>query len=49
MYSLSKIDPMKTDPEQIRVAIADGDGDGMFTLRLAELCLDKELPDGDVL
>jgi hypothetical protein len=129
MYSLSKIDPMKTDPEQIRVAIrvnesvnatrgsaqitvgykaedgsideqhefdvqltpaqtltpqltrgllpgeqvtvmglspedartmrdlqqrlfkykaADGDGDGSFTLRLAELCLDKELPEGDV-
>jgi len=129
MYSLSKIDPMKLDPEQIRVAIRvdesvnatrgsaqitigykaeddsideehafdvqltsaqlltpkltrglltgekvtvmslsqedakimkdlqqrlykykanDGDGEGSFSLRLAELCLDKELPDGDV-
>jgi len=129
MYSLSKIDPMKIDPEQIRVAVrvnesvnvtrgnaqiavgykaddgsideehefdvqltgaqtltpkltrgllpgervtvmslspedartmkdfqrrlykytaADGDGDGSFTLRLRELCLDKELPDGDI-
>jgi len=129
MYSLSKIDPMKTDPEQIRVAIRvnesvnaahgsaqitigykaedgsideehefdvqltsaqtltssltrgmlpgekvtvmslsptdartmkelqqrlykykamDGDGDGSFGLRLQELCLDKELPDGDI-
>jgi hypothetical protein len=27
---------------------AGGDGDGSFTLRLAELCLDKELPEGDV-
>ncbi len=25
---------------------ADGDGDGSFTLRLRELCLDKELSDG---
>jgi len=129
MYSLSKIDPMKTDPEQIRVAIRvnesvnaahgsaqitigykaedgsideehefevqltnaqtltpkltkgmlpgekvtvmslspkdartmrelqqrlykynaiDGDGDGSFGLRLQELCLDKDLPDGDI-
>jgi hypothetical protein len=129
MYSLSKIDPMKTDPEQIRVAIrvhesvnitrgsvqialgykaddgsideehefdvqltgtqtltpkltrglltgervtvmslspedartmkdfqqrlfrytsANGDGDGSFTLTLKELCLDEELPDGDI-
>lgn len=103
MYSLSKIDPMKTDPEQIRVAIRvnesvnaahgsaqtltpkltrgmlpgdkvtvmslspkdartmkelqqrlykyktmDGDGEGSFGLRLQELCLDKELPDGDI-
>jgi hypothetical protein len=129
MYSLSKIDPMQTDPEQIRVAIrvnesvnatrgsaqigitytaddgsideehefdvqvtsaqtltpkltrglkpgeqvtvmslspqdartmkdlqqrlfkykaAGGDGDGSFTLRLGDFCLDKTLPDGDI-
>ena len=100
MYSLSKIDPMRIDPEQIHVAIRvhesvnamrgsaqiavgykadDGsmdeehdfdvqltsartmkdfqqrlykytaaDGDGSFTLRLRELCLDKELPDGHI-
>ena len=129
MYSLIKIDPMKTDPEQIRVAIrvnesvnvtrgsaqiamgytaddnsisekhefdvqltgtqtftpkltrglqpgelvtvmslspedaqtmrdfqqrlyqydkSGGDGDGSFTLRLQELCLDKDLPAGDI-
>lgn len=129
MYSLSQIDPLQTDPEQIRVAIrvnesvnatygsaqitmgykaddgsideehefdvqltsaqtltpkltrgmlpgeqvtvmslspqdartmkdfqqrlfkydaAGGDGDGSFTLRLRELCLDKKLPGGDI-
>jgi hypothetical protein len=128
MYSLSKMDPMRTDPEQIRVAIrvnesvnvsrgraqiaigykaddgsidehhefdvqmtskqtltpklikgllpgevvtvmsltpqdaqtmkdlqqrlyqytsADGDGEGSFTLRVRELCLNEDLPDGD--
>jgi hypothetical protein len=26
----------------------DGDGDGSFGLRLRELCLDKDLPDGDI-
>ena len=27
---------------------AGGDGDGIFSLRLRKLCLDKKLPDGDI-